>query len=110
MSKKIDIDFNLPFEIIRRPKWYVASCPVLDVHSQGETPEEAKAHLIEALTAFLSSCFAHGTFNEVLQECGISPSQIVSESSPPTSLSKKRYLRIPLPFSVKTVSPELCHV
>lgn len=31
---------------------YVALCPEYDVASQGDTPEEARANLVEALTLF----------------------------------------------------------
>ena len=34
---------------------YVSLCPELDIASQGETPEEAKANLIEALQLFFEA-------------------------------------------------------
>jgi len=70
---RIGITFTLPIEIFREDEWYVANCPALNVASQGDTPEEAKAHLGEALLAFLESCLDHGTLEAVLQDCGFSP-------------------------------------
>jgi predicted RNase H-like HicB family nuclease len=41
--------------IEHEPGGYVALCPELDVASQGETVEEAKANLIEAIELFLET-------------------------------------------------------
>jgi len=41
--------------IERDDQWYVALCPDLDIASQGETIEEARANLIEALTLFFET-------------------------------------------------------
>jgi predicted RNase H-like HicB family nuclease len=38
--------------IEREGNGYVALCPELDIASQGDTVEEARAHLIEALEGF----------------------------------------------------------
>jgi len=49
---KIQIDIKLPVKIVKKEKWYVSSCPVLDIYSQGNTEEEANSNIIEALTIF----------------------------------------------------------
>jgi len=49
---------------------YVARAVPLDVMSCGESPEEAQAHLQEAVDVFLRTASAHGTLVEVLEECG----------------------------------------
>lgn len=59
-------------EVFREDDVYVALCPDLDVSSFGDTPEEAKLALDEALEAFLDECEAMGTLNEVLEEAGFS--------------------------------------
>ena len=41
--------------IEREDDGYVALCPDLDIASQGETIEEARANLVEALTLFFES-------------------------------------------------------
>jgi predicted RNase H-like HicB family nuclease len=51
--------FNHSITIKKRKNWYLASCPSLDVHSQGGTEEEAKKHLEEAIRVFLLSCRNH---------------------------------------------------
>jgi len=39
----------------RDDDWYVALCPELDIASQGETLEEARNNLAEAIELFLES-------------------------------------------------------
>jgi predicted RNase H-like HicB family nuclease len=38
--------------IAREEDWYVATCPEVDVVSQGKTVEEARANLLEAVEGF----------------------------------------------------------
>jgi len=57
-------------EIFREGDLYVGVCPDLDVSSFGETIEEARTSLREALEAFLEECEAMGTLAEVLEEAG----------------------------------------
>ena len=45
MNKKIE----LTAVIEKEDNVYISLCPELDIASQGETPEEAKSNLIEAL-------------------------------------------------------------
>ncbi len=98
---KIKVEFNaiLPVKITKKAKWYLASCPILDVHSQGETEEKAKKHLGEALTAFFLSCFQRGTLDEVLKKCGFKPSFTSTPISPPMKPSRN-YITVPIPFMV----------
>ncbi len=49
---------------------YVARAVPLDVMSCGDTPEEARKNLAEAVDLFLKTASAHGTLVEVLEECG----------------------------------------
>ncbi len=57
-------------EIIQDGDLYVGICPDLDVSSFGETIEEAKQSLQEALAAFFEECEVMGTLKEVLEESG----------------------------------------
>ncbi len=57
-------------EIFREGDFYVGVCPDLDVSSFGETVEEAKQSVREALQAFFEECEAMGTLQEVLEEAG----------------------------------------
>lgn len=49
---------------------YVAKAVPLDVMSCGDSPEEARANLAEAVALFLKTASDHGTLVEVLEECG----------------------------------------
>jgi len=57
-------------EIFREGDVYVGVCPDLDVSSFGETIEEARQSLHEALEAFVEECESMGTLTEVLEEAG----------------------------------------
>ena len=48
MNKKIE----LTAVIEKEDNVFISLCPELDIASQGETPEEAKLNLIEALELF----------------------------------------------------------
>ena len=70
MQKTAEFIARLPITFTRRKKWVVASCPILDVHSQGENESKAKKNLANALSLFFVSCFERGTLDAVLKECG----------------------------------------
>jgi predicted RNase H-like HicB family nuclease len=63
---------NITFraEIFREDDSYVALCPELNVSSFGDSVEEAKKSLIEAIGAFLEECDETGSLSEVLEEAG----------------------------------------
>ena len=54
--------------IEREGDWYVATCPEFDVASQGNSVEEAKKNLLEAVQLFLETA---------------SPSEITVPTEPP---------------------------
>jgi predicted RNase H-like HicB family nuclease len=47
---------QLPFPIIiaREGKWFVASCPLLDIATQGKSEEEVKANMADIIDNYLS--------------------------------------------------------
>ncbi len=55
-------------------------CPELNVSSFGDTIDEAKASLKEAIEAFVEECEIMGTLEEVLEESGfdkrLEPSEV----------------------------------
>jgi predicted RNase H-like HicB family nuclease len=53
MAEEAGKSINLTAVIERDGSWYVASCPQLDVSSQGKTVEEARTNLEEAVTLLL---------------------------------------------------------
>jgi predicted RNase H-like HicB family nuclease len=92
MTHNIQIHFKLPYRLKRAGKWIVASCPPLDVHSQGKTDAQAKKNLIEALSLFLESCHERGTLDAVLKECGFETPTFPTKLTAP----KKKYVEVPL--------------
>jgi len=106
MKVSIQFNANLPVKVTRRQKWFLASCPVLDVHAQGETEKGAKDHLTEALSVFLASCFERGTLDAVLKDCGF---KAVASGSPQRlkpNIPSSDYINVPIPFLVNNSRKE----
>lgn len=61
---------NFTGEIFAEGPCYVALCRELDVSSFGDSLDEARASLQEAVTTFLEGCELLGTLTDVLQESG----------------------------------------
>ena len=57
-------------EIFAEGDCFVGYCRELDVSSFGDTPEDAKASLQEAIDGFLEQCKRSGTLSEVLVDSG----------------------------------------
>jgi len=57
-------------EVFKEGNVYVSICSDLNVSSFGNTIEEAKKCLLEAVEGFLEECERMGTINEVLEESG----------------------------------------
>lgn len=45
---------SLPILIMKEDKWFVASCPTLDIATQGETEQEAKENMIDLIDEYLN--------------------------------------------------------
>jgi predicted RNase H-like HicB family nuclease len=103
----IRLNIHLPAVIKKKDKWFTASCPSLDVISQGETAEKAKENLAEALSLFLISCYERGTLTTVLKDCGFKPSPV---TSPDSSVPEPDYVDVPLPFMIDDMAKHhQCH-
>lgn len=97
----VEFKVKLPFKVTKRARWFVSSCPVLDVHSQGKTEEEAKNHLVEAVSLFLASCFERGVLEDVLKKRGFIPLHGPRRLSVQTkSGEKENYIQVPIPFMI----------
>jgi len=57
-------------EFFREGDLYVGVAPELNVSSYGETLEEARKSLHEAVEAFLEECERMGTLEDVMEEAG----------------------------------------
>ena len=82
MEIQITLTAKVPIRITKKRKWFLASCPALDVATQGETEELARKNIAEALEMFLRSCIERGTLDVVLKQCGFKP--VVLDGYPAT--------------------------
>lgn len=109
MEIAVQFSANMPVKLTKRKKWVVASCPILDVHSQGETEKKAKKNLKEALTLFFISCFENGTLDAVLKGCGFKPIDLAAPRKKPLQPAKD-FIRVPIPFLVsQQTHQDSCH-
>ena len=99
MKMKIELTVKLPIQITKTDGWFLACCDALDVMTQGETEEQARVNIAEALHLFLRSCIERGTLDAVLKECGftavVAPDQQEYEATCDQA-GKREYLDIPL--------------
>lgn len=47
------MEIALPIVIAREGKWYVASCPLLDIASQGKTEDEVKKNIRSLINEYI---------------------------------------------------------
>jgi len=66
----LGLEFKLPARVRKKGKWFISSCPPLDVHTQARTKDEAERNLVDALTSFFISCYERGTLDFVLHDAG----------------------------------------
>jgi predicted RNase H-like HicB family nuclease len=107
MKIKMTVPAKVPIQITKKAKWYVASCPVLDVATQGETEEVAKKNIVEALTMFMRSCVERGTIVEVLSQCGFKFSMEQDQEVEPSI--GQEYVNIPLHLLSQYEENLQCH-
>ncbi|MFZ2444806.1 MAG: type II toxin-antitoxin system HicB family antitoxin [Syntrophobacteraceae bacterium] len=111
MSTRIEISLKLPVKIKKKKNnLYVASCPALDVFSQGETSEEARTNIAQALYLFLRSCVERGTLDAVLRECGFTA--VMEQGESPRiegAVSEKDYVDVPLELLSRNKDQQRCH-
>ena len=56
--------------VFKEGNTYIAYTPQLDLSSCGDTPQEARRMLQEAVELFLEEAERMGTLEDILQECG----------------------------------------
>jgi len=69
----MDIHLVYRAEVFREDDQFVAICPELNVSSFGDSVEEARKSLREAMDLFIEECEAMGTLSAVLREAGFIP-------------------------------------
>ena len=99
-AHQIGVEFHLPAKIRKKGKWYVSSCPSLDVHSQGHSREEARQNLIDALVFFFESCFERGTLEAVLRDAGFVPAAAPADTKGRVA-KPEECVTVPLPFRIR---------
>jgi len=109
MMKNMVMEIKLPAKITKKSKWYVASCQVLDISSQGATEKKAKKNLIEALTLFFISCIERNTLDAVLKECGFKKATIYPATPKSPKIKKEDYVNVPLNLLWAKSKPDQCH-
>jgi len=72
---------HLKIEIFKEDDVYAALAPELNVSSFGETIDEAKASLKEAIEAFVEECEQMGTLEDVLEESGFRKVKLIRRSA-----------------------------
>lgn len=107
MKFSVTLTAVLPVVFKKRKNRVVASCPIFDVASQGETEEEAKDNLIEALTLFFISCHARNTLDQILKECGFLPDAPIEKH--PAFEPNLLHIEVPFPFTHNS-EQVACHV
>lgn len=99
------LQYKLPVSIKKKGNWYVASCSILDVYTQGETERKARSNLVEALRLFLISCIERGTLDAVMKECGFKAIKKITKLP-----INNRYVSIAIPLQAKHPRLKECHV
>jgi len=110
MMKNMVMEIKLPAKITKKSKWYIASCPLIDISSQGDTEKRAKKNLIEALTLFFISCFERNTLDAVLKECGFKKATIYPATPKSPKIKKEDYVNVPLNLLCSKSKTDQCHV
>lgn len=96
MAVQVVMHLTLPVTVHKEGKWFVSSCPILNVSSQGRTQGKSLENLGEALYLFLRSCYERGSLDQVLRESGLRPVRRRT-----TGAKRQRMLTVPLPFMIE---------
>ena len=86
------LQFRLPYKVMKGDKYFVATLPNFDISSQGETVEKALRNLAEAASLFFVSCFERGTLETVLLESLVQPPRA------PSPTKDAEWLNVPIPL------------
>jgi len=100
MTLNIDFIMKLPLKLEKKGEWFISSCPIIDVYSQGKTAKEAKENIIDAVSLFFLSCFERGTLDAVFKECGFRP--LMKKRITKPLKEPENYINVSIPFEVNT--------
>jgi predicted RNase H-like HicB family nuclease len=102
-AMQMTINVNIPVITREEDGVVVAECPLLDIVTQGNSVDDAKNNLVEAVGLFLGTCIEMGTFSQVMKECGL-----VKAPSQEDANDNTDHLEVPLPF-IAAKEREACH-
>jgi predicted RNase H-like HicB family nuclease len=88
---------SFPIEVKKESRYYLASCPTLDMWAHGKTQDSAVKNLKDTLQLFLTYCFNHGTLELVLKGCGFTA---LKKPLCQDSACKIDEMEVPLPFII----------
>jgi len=80
--------------IFKEGEAFVSFCPELSVASCGDTVEEARSRLLEAVRLFLEESQRMGTLQDILQEEGFVPRDATGASWSPPPLVATDHLQL----------------
>lgn len=92
MSGRLEFKVTVSVRVHEADGVHVASCPALDVVSQGESHADALTNLSQAIQLFLKTCYEMGTLDDVLREAEFEPAK------PAPRPARGETLDIPLPL------------
>jgi len=102
----MEISIRLPIKIRKKGNRFLASCSSLDVVTQGETQEQAKKNIGEAVYLFFRSCIQRGALDAVLKQCGFtSISKSIGDMAP-----DEEQIDVPLYLLSGSTDSEHCRV
>ncbi len=70
VKHKAKVSVDVPMQIIREPKRYIAHCDALDLSTYGKTQAEATKRMKEVIELFFEEIMERGTVHEALAELG----------------------------------------
>ena len=90
MSETIELEVNLGAYVRRETsRRWIATCPQIDVVTQGATCTEAKACLQEAVELWFESCIERGVLDQALRETNFRPSLLAAAGRSSRGRSRK---------------------
>jgi predicted RNase H-like HicB family nuclease len=98
MKGSVQVKFRLPAVVSKKNGWFISSCPLLDVFSQGKTKKQALDNLQDALKLFIESCFERGTLGKILKQSGFETSDARRPALPD---GHQDYVNVPLSLIAK---------
>lgn len=97
MKATVTFTVSFPIEVKKEVRYYLASCPTLDVWACGKTQLSAVKSLKDIMQLFLTHCFDHGTLEMVLKGCGFTS---LKKSLCRDTARRLNEIDVPLPFVI----------